>query len=216
MSLLRNFSTRKTFKYFKFLFLERKKIYCIHFLIFAFIASSLGYAFTRYSRRFVMVKYSGNKLGYRHDRDLSLLHDVKKRAVNIERARGMVVPIWQADEMEGVVGFLKENTKPDEVVFTYPEVGNFNFWADRPFVGRFPIATFSWMENAWHQELVADFKEIKPRYVIMTNLGHRTFPEEWYFRNKTNIKKFNEITKLILDNYTPIKAYESVSLYERN
>lgn len=196
--------------------IERKKAYLINFLIFAFVGSSLGYAFTRYYRRFVMVKYLGNQLGLRRDQVLSFLRGVEKRPVNIERAKGMVVPVWQAEEMEGIVGFLKENTGPGERVFTYPELGNFNFWADRPFVGRFPIATFSWMEDSWHQELVADFKDIKPRYVIMTNLGHRTFPEEWYFRNKTNIRKFNEITKMILDNYTPIKTYESVSLYERN
>ena len=194
---------------------ERKKIYLINFLIFAFIGSSLGYAFTRYNRRFVMAKLLGNKFGYRHDKDLSLLHDIKKRAVNIKKAKGMIVPVWQAEEIEGIVGFLEENTKPEETVFTYPELGNFNFWANRPFVGRFPIATFSWMEDAWHKELVSDFKKAAPRYVIMTNLGHRTFPAEWYFRNKTNIKKFNEITELILNNYSVVRSYESVSLYER-
>ena len=198
----------------RFLF-EKRKIYAIYFLVVAFIGSSLGYAFTRYSRRFVIVKYLGNKLGYRKDKDLSLLHDVERRAVNIERARGMVVPMWQADEMEGIVGFLKKNTKPGEMIFCYPEVANFNFWADRPFPGRFPIASFSWMTDEWHRELVAAFKESRPRYVIMTKPGHRTFPVEWYSRNKTNIKKFNEMTGLILEQYAPIKTYESVSLYER-
>ena len=82
-------------------------------------------------------------------------------------------------------------------------------------MGRFPIATFSWMDERWHEELIADFKKAAPRYVIMTNLGHRTFPKEWYFRNTNNITKFNAMTGLILDNYRPIKTFESVSLYER-
>ncbi|MBN1870277.1 MAG: hypothetical protein JW847_06875 [Candidatus Omnitrophica bacterium] len=195
---------------------QRKKVHFINFLVIALIGSSLGFALTRYSRRFVIVQYIGQQLGLRHDGDLSFLSGQKKRPVHLERAKGMVVPEWQAEEMEGVVGFLKENTQLEEAIFAYPEVGNFSFWADRPFVGRFPIASFSWMDEAWHQELVADFKEAKPRYVIMTNLGHRTFPKEWYFRNKTNIKKFDEVTSLILNDYTLVKPYESVSLYKRN
>jgi len=195
--------------------LSRKKVYAINFLIIAFIGSSLGYSFTRYSRRFVMAKLAINQISGKPNRDLSLLHDVEKRAVHIKRAKGMVVPKWQAEEMEGIVGFLEKNTNPDEVIFTYPELGNFNFWLDRPFVGRFPIATFAWMDQKWYKELIADFKKTEPRYAIMTNPGHRTFPEEWYFRNKANIEKHNEMTKLITDNYKIIQSYESVSLYER-
>ena len=193
----------------------RKKIYLINFLILAFVGSSAGYALARYNNRFVMARLLGNKLGYGDDKDLSFLAGIEKREVNIKRAKGMVVPVWQAQEMEEIVAFLEKNTKPDETVFTYPELGNFNFWADRPFVGRFPIATFSWMDERWHEELIADFKKAAPRYVIMTNSGHRTFPKEWYFRNANNVVKFNTMTELILNNYRPIKTFESVSLYER-
>lgn len=193
----------------------RKKIYLINFLILAFIGSSVGYAVARYNNRFVMAKLLGNKLGSVGDEDLTFLVGIEKREVNIKRAKGMVVPAWQAREMEEIVAFLEKNTKPDEAVFTYPELGNYSFWADRPFVGRFPIATFSWMDERWYEELIADFKKTVPRYVIMTNLGHRTFPSEWYFRNTNNIAKFNAMTELILDNYRPIKRFESVSLYER-
>lgn len=196
-------------------FRERKKIYFTNFLVFTFIGSSLGYAFARYNKRFTMAKLLGNTLGYRRDKDLSLLHEVEKRSVRIRRAQGMVVPVWQAQEMEGVVGFLEEHTKAGEAVFAYPELGNFNFWADRPFIGRFPIATFSWIDEQWHRELVADFKKAAPRYVVMTNPGHRTFPREWYFRNRANAEKFNEMTRLILDHYRVVQTYESVSIYER-
>ncbi len=195
--------------------MARKKIYLINFFLVAFIGSSVGYALSRYGKRFVTVKLLENKLAGRPAEDFSFLAGVQKREVNIARARGMVVPVWQAQEMEEIVAFLEKNTKPEEAVFTYPELGNFNFWADRPFVGRFPIATFSWMDERWYEELIADFKKAAPRYVIMTNLGHRTFPAEWYFRNTDNIAKFNTMTKLILDNYRPIKTFESVSLYER-
>ena len=49
----------------------------------------------------------------------------------------------------------------------------------------------------------------------MTNPGRRTFPEEWYFRNKANIRKFNDLTGFILGHYDVVKRYDSVSLYKR-
>jgi len=195
---------------------SRKKKFIVNFLIIAFIGSSLGYAFTRYSRRFVAFQQLVNGFTGRSGEDMSFLKDVEKRPVNIERARGMVVPVWQAEEMEGIVGFLQAHTGPDEAVFTFPELGNFNFWADRPFVGRFPIVTFSWMLPSWTKGLKDDFQKAAPSYVIMTNPGHRTFPEEWYFRNKTNIAKFNDMTAMIHEDYSPLKQYESVTLYRRN
>lgn len=190
-------------------------VFLINCFIFVLLASSLGYAFARYNHRFFAFQFLRDTIMGKDTAYLRPLAGIESRPVNIPRAKGMVVPAWQAQEMEEIVAFLEKNTKPDEVVFTYPELGNFNFWADRPFVGRFPIATFSWMDDRWHEELLADFENAAPRYVIMTNLGHRTFPQEWYFRNTNNIAKFNTMTKLILENYRSIKTFESVSLYER-
>jgi len=190
-------------------------IFIINLLILGLIMSSLGYSVTRYNRRFVMYKLLGQKLGLNQKEDLSLLKGIEKKTLTLDRAKGMVVPAWQAEEIEEVVKFLEDHTQSNEAIFCYPEVGNFNFWADRPFIGRFPIATFSWIKDDWHKELVADFKKLRPHYVIMTNLGHRTFPEEWYFRNKKNIIKFNEMTNLILNNYHEIKRYTSIAIYKR-
>ena len=127
----------------------------------------------------------------------------------------MVIPRWQADEIEGVVAFIQAHTRSDEEIFCYPEVGNFAFWADRPFVGRFPIGTFSWIYEKWYREMVDDFKEAKPKYVVMTHIGHRTFPAAIYFRHPKNIPKFKEVTQLILDNYVLVKSFESVGIYQR-
>ena len=160
------------------------------------------------------MRWAVNKI-ISQEKDLGLLKDVEKRPLNIERAKGMIVPLWQAQEIEGVTKFLQEHTGPEEAVFTFPELGNFNFWADRPFVGRFPIATFAWYHEKWHRELVADFKKAQPRFVVMTNLGHRTFPAALYLRYEKNARKFNEFTQLILDHYTVVKSFESVSIYER-
>jgi hypothetical protein len=146
---------------------------------------------------------------------ISLLENQDIATLRMERANGHVVPQWQKEEIQGVVEFLKANTISDEKVFCYPEVGNFNFWANRPFVGKFPIHTFTWMYEPWYQETLRDFKEAKPKYVVMTHLGHRTFPEVWYFRNPRNKEHFEEMTQLILTNYRMIRSFESVGIYER-
>ncbi len=194
---------------------QKAKLLAINFIFFAFVISSLGFSIQRFERRFTVVKWVKKNIFHQRVEGISLLEKEETEVLRLKRADGMIVPRWQAQEIREVVRFLEDNTRSDEPVFTYPELGNFNFWADRPFVGRFPIATFTWMSDPWHRELLADFQKTRPRYVIMTNLGHRTFPDKWYFRNPQNRERFNTFTKLILDNYEPVKAFESVSIYKR-
>jgi hypothetical protein len=186
------------------------------FLAAGVLLSSLLYALNRFDHRFTMVKWIKKDIFHKKIKgDLTLLDGQEISHLNMERARGHIVPRWQQEEITGVVDFLKANTSSGEKVFCYPEVGNFNFWADRPFVGKFPIGTFNWMYEPWYQESLKDFKEAKPRYVVMTHLGHRTFPEVWYFRNPRNKERFEEMTRTILDNYQLIRSFESVGIYER-
>ena len=116
--------------------------WAVSFLLLAVIGSSLGYAFSRYYKRFPAVKWAVSGLGFIPKKDFSLLHDQEKKPVDIERAKGMVVPAWQAEDIEAVVSFLQAHTKKDEAIFAYPELGDFYFFADRPSVGRFPNRQF--------------------------------------------------------------------------
>ena len=191
------------------------KLVVVYLILMVFVAGSLGYAIQRYDHRFTMFKWIKKEVFQQKVKGLSLLENMESETLHLKRVDGITVPKWQAEEIRGVVEFLEENTAPDEAVFTYPELGNFNFYADRPFVGRFPIATFTWMEESWHQELLADFKNLKPRYVVMTNLGHRTFPRVWYFRNPKNKDRFDTFAKLILDDYEVVGVFPSVSIYRR-
>lgn len=192
----------------------KTKVLFMNIFFFILIVFSLGYALQRYDHRFTVVKLIKKHILGREVKGLTLLDGMEKEVLALPRAEGMVVPRWQAEEIKEVVEFIKIHTAPNEIVFTYPELGDFNFLADRPFVGRFPIVTFTWMYEPWHRELVDDFKRAKPKYVIMTNLGHRTFPAEWYFRNPRNRVFFNEFMELILANYKLKKTYDSVSIYE--
>jgi len=184
-----------------------------YFVIFAFIGSSIGYAIQRYNHRFVAFKIVRNKVFNRQE-DLRPLKGREVQTLNFTRAYGLTVPSWQADELEAVTRFLIDHTRAGEVVFTYPELGNFNFLADRPFVGRFPIATAAWFKEDWVKEYTQELKSLRPKYVVMTKLGHPTFPADWYFRNPKNEQYFNEMTGYILKNYSRIKSYQTVEIYK--
>jgi len=194
---------------------QASAMFCMGFIIFGLLASSIGYSVKRYSRHFPVYKELLNRLKGEESRDYSFLRDVEKRPLNIQRAKGMVVPVWQADDIEQVVRYIEANTVKGEPVLTYPELGNFNYWFDRPFVGRFPIATLSWAIKEWHEEYMNDIFVARPQYAIMTNLRHKTFPWMLYFQFPGNVSKFKELTGYIYDNYKPVMELSSVTIYER-
>jgi len=208
------FMFEEVWLYFKTFSKSRLKSLAVQLAVCFFIAGSIGYAIQRYDHRFAMFKWIKKEILHQAGvKGLSLLENMESETLHLKRVDGITVPKWQAEEIRGVVEFLEKNTSPDEKVFTYPELGNFNFYADRPFVGRFPIVTFTWMYQPWHEELFAELKKSKPQYVIMTNLGHRTFPHVWYFRNPKNKERFEQFTRFILDHYEVVKVFESVSIY---
>jgi len=190
------------------------KIYLINFLFVALVISSVTYSVARYNRRFISFELAKCWLLKKElSPKLRPLEGMNPKPLNTERAYGLVLPGEQADEITEVVRFIQANTKPDEIVFTYAELGTYNFIFDRPFVGRFPVATASWLSPRWHRELMEDLKKAKPRFVVMTNIGDKSFPEKWYFQNKDNVDHFKETTVYILNNYMLVESVGSVGIY---
>jgi len=108
------------------------KIYGINFLVFAFFMSSIGYSVARYNHRFFAYKFVRDKITGKDTAHLTPLAREGTRAVNIERARGIIVPIDQAEELEQMEVFVKNHIPKDEELFTYPELGTYNFFFDHP------------------------------------------------------------------------------------
>lgn len=189
------------------------KTYAIYFLFLVFIGTSIGFSIARYNNRFPAFQMIANVFSGKK-KDFSPLASQETERLHLACANGLTVPAWQAEEFKGVTEFLIKNTASDEAVFAFPEVGNFNFLADRPFIGKFPIATFSWMKEKWEQELYQQLLEAKPRYIVMTKVGHRTFPSTWYFRYEKNKERFARITGFILSNYRIVKTFSSVEVYQ--
>lgn len=177
------------------------QLYGILFLLFGLFGSSVGYSIDRYNKRFTFFKVVRNFiLGKDIDSLKPLAGQVPTRLLNIERGKGMVVPVEQAEEFEAITAFIQERTRKNDIVFMYPELPIYSFLVDRPFLGRFPIATFSWFQDRWHQEFLAEFKKTKPQYVILP----KKFPPNWeavYLTLKANKEKYDDVMNVIKEDY---------------
>ncbi|MCX5681065.1 MAG: hypothetical protein NT079_02090 [Candidatus Omnitrophica bacterium] len=196
----------------------RKKVFLqalgINFFILAFFMSSISYAVHRYNHRFLVFKYLRDRIIGKDAKELTPLEGQESKILTIQRARGMVVPFWQAEDFEQITEFVNKNTERQEAVFMFAEYGAYSFIVDRPFVGRFPMATFSWINDRWADELFEDLKKAKPRYAILPRQLDLTF-EKVYFKVKQNKDNFDKVMSYINENYKIIKSTPSTYIYKR-
>jgi len=145
--------------------IDQTKVFGICFLIFAFFMSSAGYAIARFNHRFFAYQYVKAKITGKDTKSLIPMSDQETEVLSLKRLVGLNVPAWQAEELKQLIQFFNKNTRPDEPVFMFPEQGAYSFILDRPFVGRFPMVSFSWIGGKkWHEELFSDLKNTNPEH----------------------------------------------------
>lgn len=125
-----------------------------------------------------------------------------------ERARGILVPAYQKEDIDGVTKYVAGNTGTNEQVFTFPEHGIFNFFADRPAVGRFPIAAFAWVNGVYRSEVLRSLEEAMPRYALLgKGLSHLALSigrkEEF----------LPEVAGFIKKNYILVRSFNTMDIY---
>lgn len=179
------------------------KVYVINFLIVGLICSSLGYGLARFKHRFYAFQYVGAWLT---GKDTQALLKYKQEPVvplTLERAKGILVPVDQAQELMAIDAFVNNNMASNEEYFVFPEMGTYFFLTNRPFVGRFAISTFAWFDKGWHQELLEDLKVQAPRYIFVEkNIGD--YWKAVYLGPKPNQEKFQDYLDFIEQNYVQI------------
>ena len=189
------------------------KIFAINFLILGFIMSSLGYSLMRYDRRFFSFQYIKYALLGKDRKELVPLYDGNAEQMRLKRVKGMVVPSWQAQEFRQLTEFVDKNIKQGEPIFMFPELGFYSFLVDRPFVGRFPMATFSWI-GGWHDEFLGDLKATKPMYAVLSKDPGPSFPRA-YFKIEANKRYYDEIMQYINDYYVQVNSTPTLLIYQR-
>ena len=79
----------------------------------------------------------------------------------------MTIPVWQAQDLEELKAFVDEHVPAHEAVWMYPDLGSLHFILERPWVGRFPMVTLSWMDEAWFNDYMKAIELNPPRYAII-------------------------------------------------
>jgi len=120
-------------------------------------------------------------------RKQELIKGLPVRPIDLPRIRHMTIPLWQATDLEQLTQFVQEHVPTHEEVWMYPELGCLHFMLDRPWVGRFPTATLSWMDEGWFADYTAALERNPPGYAIVD----KKMP--WYFDTEYLLVPANRI-----------------------
>jgi len=195
------------------LFIQRLKVWSINIFIGGVIFSSIGYPINRLNKRFFAFKYVRNKIIGKETNSLIPIHDQKKVKLNLERVKGLTVPEWQAKDFIELTRFINEHTSSKDAVLMYPEGAAYSFIVDRPFVGRFPMANFSWFNEDSHKEYLASLAETQAKFaVIPKELPH--YFDKTHFIVKANKQKYDEVMRYIEKNYELAATTSTLKIFQ--
>ncbi len=191
----------------------KKSLIC--FLIFALFGFSWGFAIYRFNSRFWSFQYICRVLSFKSTARMKFWdkHDQYKELA-IPRVNGVWVPVDEYEDLNKISDFLKAKAGPDDVVVGFPELGMYNFIFDRPFLGRFPLPTFSWFHEQWYDEFLQALKSGQAKFVIV----QKTMLPEWYqvyFGYPPNKAKFDQMLAVISARYVQAADTGETRIYER-
>lgn len=169
-----------------------------YFVIVGIVLSSLIYSGMRFSK----------KMYFHKDPMVGL--DVKR--IDTPRLSGMTVPVLQASDLLELRTFVDSNIPENEKVWMFPEAGALHFILHRPWVGRFPMVTMTWLDERWFNEYMKCLNDNPPRYAIVDKETRGDF-EKVYFLVAANRVKFDAYMKFLEDHYQSIASTPSYNIY---
>jgi hypothetical protein len=134
-------------------------------------------------------------------------------ALDFARAKDVLVPAWQAKEINSVVNYIQKNTNPQEPVLCFPDEGAYNFLFDRPCLGRFCQVDIASYRQDWSDEFWAKLEARKPRYIIYkreVDIFEPLISQYPLVQNRVKLRSF------IQDNYKIVGAFGSIDIYKLN
>ncbi|MDE2214710.1 MAG: hypothetical protein KGJ61_06280 [Candidatus Omnitrophica bacterium] len=134
--------------------------------------------------------------------------------IDLPRIRHMTVPDWQAQDLEQLKVFIDSHVPAHETVWMYPELGSLNFILNRPWVGRFPVATLAWMDDGWFSEYETQLERHPPRYAIVNKVKPDCF-DKVYFLVPANRVKYDQTMRFLHEHYAVEAQTPSYFIYRR-
>ena len=188
------------------------KVLAINVLLATFVILSLGYPLSRFCKRFYPFRFIKAVVLCQDTRTLIPLSSEKSQVLELDTVKGMVVSADQAEEFKILNRFVQEHSSPQEPVFMFPELGAYSFIVNRPFVGRFPMVTLSWLKESWYQELLSALRKAPPRLAVVSKDPGPSF-ELIYFVYSGNREKYEEVLDFISEHYSLAGETQSLLFY---
>lgn len=179
------------------------------FLIIVIPLYSILFSLSKYNKRFFIFKEARSLVLNRKHAGIPF-SEPGPTMLKASRAKGIIVPKLEAEEIDGVIDYISSYTESRDIVFTFPDLSAYNFLVDRPPLGRFHTAELSFMDPKWFRELFSELENKKPRFVICAREYLRIAP----FRPKVGVY-LDKIDKYLGENYEIKKSFLSVNILER-
>ncbi len=139
-------------------------------LIAAVIIASVIYSIGRFKTRFYKSSWACQLIAGKEEGKGALINGASITSIDLPRIRHMMIPAWQAKDLEQLKAFVDEHVPAHETVWMYPDLGSLHFILDRPWVGRFPMVILSWMDDGWFTDYETALKRNPPRYAIVDKM----------------------------------------------
>ncbi len=183
-------------------------------LLAAVFISSAIYTADRFKTRFYKSSWVYQLIEGKDEGKRALINGAPGSPINLPRIRHMRIPVWQATDLKQLTHFVEEYVPVHEAVWMYPELGSLHFILDRPWVGRFPMATLSWLDEGWFVGYEQALKSNPPRYAIVNKVMPFYF-ETIYFLVPANRIKHERMMRFLYNHYVIEGQTPSYFIYRR-
>lgn len=179
------------------------------FVIMIFI-TTLSYALPRFQKRFIAMQmmWGGEKKLMKtfpfNSKDLVV--------VDLPVMKGMAAPQDQVKDIMQLDRFFKINADSTSKIMFFPDAAGYYFILNRPFVGRFPVVSLSWISEKWHDEFMRHLITNPPDFVV-TN---KDDPDYIDATTESNKQKIAQMQQFIHDNYHPASSTVTMNIWEHN
>jgi hypothetical protein len=184
-------------------------------LLAAVIISSVIYSVGRFKTRYYRSSWVCQLIERKAGGKGELINGSPVTSIDLPRIKHMVIPVWQATDLKQLKEFLDGHLPAHEKVLIYPETGALYFILDRPWVGRFPVVTLSWMDEGWFADFERTLERDPPRYAIV-NKEKEFYFDTPYFLVPANRIKHERMMRFLYDHYEIEAQTPSYFIYRRS
>jgi len=184
------------------------------FLILVVFISSVIYSVGRFNTRFYKSSWVYQLIGNKKNGKTELINGALETPIDLPRIKNMIIPVWQAQDLDELQSFVDQHVPAHEAIWMYPELGSLHFLLNRPWVGRFPMVTLSWMDDQGFADYEATLEQNPPNFAIVKKEKNFYF-DKTYFLVEGNRIKQDHLMQFLSQHYVIKEQTPSYLIYQR-